>query len=291
MVSDRSPQTPLQACAAPLGPESLTWKYFGDFRIVLFGAQRITATETAFPAISRGLEEHSDFFADGFGRGLRTFRALMKTVYGPGSQRQGAEVRGFHDHVKGEMPDGSRYHALDPEQWYWIHATFVDHLIYSTDTFIRRLSYDEKVQIFEESKTWYALYGVSDRFQPATYEEFLVYWETKLDQCESTTVLRYGTGYLVKGIPAPRHVPRPVWRLLSWPLRKYAEVIFVGSMPEQVRTALGLPWTPRQERRFQRTAAVIRCLSPVFEVLPERVLYWPVAIAARKHHVRGRDRQ
>lgn len=283
MVKADQSTTPPEVSGAPLGPESLTWRYFGDFRLVLFGFQRITATETAFPEISRGLEEHSNFFGDGFGRGVRTFRALTRTVYGPGSEQSGAEVRDLHKHVKGEMPDGSRYHALDPEQFYWIHATFVDHLIYSTDMFIRRLSFEEKVQIFEESKTWYSLYGVSDRFQPRTYDEFLGYWDSMLDRCESTKVLRYGTGYLVQGIPAPRHIPGPVWRLISWPLSKYADLIPVGSMPAQVRAALGLRWTPAQERRYQRVAAIIRRLNPVFEALPQRALYWPAAIDARRH--------
>lgn len=280
--ADRS-STPPEVSGAPLGPDSLTWRYFGDLRLVLFGFQRITSTETAFPEISRGLEEHSNFFGDGLGRGVRTFQALTKTVYGPGSRQWGAEVRDFHKHVKGEMADGGRYHALDPEYFYWIHATFVDHLIYSTDMFIRRLTFEEKAQIFEESKTWYRLYGVSDRFQPRTYDEFLVYWEGMLDRCESTKVLRYGTGYLVQGIPAPRPIPRPVWRLISWPLNKYANLISVGSMPDQVRAALGLRWTAAQERRYQRAAAIIRRLNPLFEALPQRARYWPAAVAARRN--------
>lgn len=278
---------PVPSAGAPLGPESLTWRYFGDFRILVFGFQRITATETAIPEISVALFEHSSFFGDAIGRGQRTFRPIMKAVYGPDPEDWGGQVRDFHTHVKGEMPDGSRYHALDPELFYWIHATFVDHLIYSTDMFIRRLSYEEKVQIFEESKTWFSRYGVSGRFQPATYEEFLVYWDAMLERSEATKVLRYGAGYLNKGIPAPGPIPRPIWRVISAPLNAFARLVMVGSIPEQVRTVLGLSWTPRQERRYQRVAAVIRRLNPVFNALPQRTLYWSAAIEARRrasHH-------
>ncbi|MGC7323041.1 oxygenase MpaB family protein, partial [Mycobacteroides abscessus subsp. massiliense] len=93
-------------------------------------------------------------------------------------QKWGRMVRDFHKPITGTISDGTRYHALNPELFYWAHATFVDQVLYITDTFIRRLSYEEKVRIFEESKVWYSLYGVSARNQPQTYDEFVTYMES-----------------------------------------------------------------------------------------------------------------
>lgn len=42
----------------------------------------------------------------------------------------GRTVRDFHTGIKGTFPDGERYHALDPETYYWAHATFVDTMLY-----------------------------------------------------------------------------------------------------------------------------------------------------------------
>ena len=51
-------------------------------------------------------------------------------------------------------PDGSRYHALDPETNFWAHATFVEQVLYFADTFVKRLTREEKEQIYLESKSW-----------------------------------------------------------------------------------------------------------------------------------------
>ena len=58
----------------------------------------------------------------------------------PTPRRSGHEVRDFHRPIKGKLPDGSPYSALNPDTYYWAHACFVEHLITATDTFIRRLS-------------------------------------------------------------------------------------------------------------------------------------------------------
>ena len=157
---------------------------------------------------------------------------------------------------------------------------FVDQVIYTTDTFIRRLSDAEKAQIFNEGKTWYSLYGVSDRAQPQTYDEFVAYWD---DMCERSvphkTVL-YGTGYIRKGIPAPRRVPKPVWRILSAPFNAYTRLVLVGTMPPQMRDVCELEWDDKREKRFQRFAAVMRALNPLINMLPVGLIYTPWAAKA-----------
>ena len=73
------------------------------------------------------------------------------------------------------MPDGGRYHALDPDTYFWAHATFVEQVLYFADTFVKRLSRAEKEQIYLESKAWYRRYGVSGRPMPTDYAEFEKY--------------------------------------------------------------------------------------------------------------------
>ena len=89
------------------------------------------------------MEDHSVIFSDFIGRGKRTGPPIMKTVYSEDPYGWGHKVRDFHRDIKGTISDGSRYHALNPELFYWAHATFVDQTIYVTDTFIRRLSCEE----------------------------------------------------------------------------------------------------------------------------------------------------
>lgn len=93
------------------------------------------------------------------------------------------------------------------------------------------------------------------------------------------TVL-YGTGYLRKGIPGPRRIPKPVWKLISAPLNAYARLVIVGTLPPQMREVCDLEWDDKQQKRFQRFAAVVRALNPMINRLPIRLVYAPWAADA-----------
>ncbi|MFX0580266.1 oxygenase MpaB family protein [Nocardia nepalensis] len=269
--------------APPLGADSLIWKFYGDVRVQLFGFQRLASTENSIAQLAQAVSDHSVIFGDFLGRAKRTAVPVLRTVYGPDPHDWGRTVRDFHKPIKGTMPDGSRYHALNPELFYWAHATFIDQILYNTDTFIRRLSYEEKARIFDEGQQWYRLYGVSCRNQPQTYDEFLRYWDDMLDLMAANPMVRYGTGYIRKGIPGPPRIPRPAWKLLSAPINGYTRTMIVGTLPPQTRAACGLPWNDRRERRFQRIAAAIRAMNPALNRLPIRLLYAPWAVDGWKH--------
>ncbi|GAA3043984.1 oxygenase MpaB family protein [Gordonia defluvii] len=255
-----------------LGADSLVWKYYGDIRGIL-GFQRIAGTENCIEQLAKGVEDHSVIFNDFIGRALRSGPPIMRTVYSADPHTWGYRVRDFHRNIKGTVSDGSRYHALNPELFYWAHATFVDQVIYITNTFIRRLSDAEKEQIFEESKVWYQLYGVSARSQPQTYAEFLQYWDSMLERFVPTKTICYATGYLRQGIPGPAWVPRPVWRIVSVPLNALVRTVIIGTLPQQTRDVCDLDWNPAMQRRFERFAAFMRTLNPVFNRLPAKWLY------------------
>ncbi|WP_209898890.1 oxygenase MpaB family protein [Nocardia goodfellowii] len=267
------------ADAPRLGAASLVWKFYGDARGLL-GFQRLAGTENCIEQLGKAVEDHSVIFSDTLGRARRTGPPIMQTVYSVDPHFWGRTVRDFHRPIKGTISDGSRYHALNPELFYWAHATFVDQVLYITDTFIRRLTYAEKVQIFEEGKVWYQLYGVSSRNQPQTYADFIEYWEGMLDRFVPTKSVLYGTGYLRRGVTGPRWMPAFAWRLLSAPLNALLRNIIVGTLPPQMRQVCRLDWNAKKERRFQRFAAGMRALNPLFNKLPLRILYLPWAAEA-----------
>ena len=265
-----------------LGADTLVWKFYGDIRGAL-GVQRTAGTENCIEQLGQAVLDHSVIFDDFLGRARRTGPPVMSTVYSTDPEKWGRTVRDFHRDIKGTISDGSRYHALNPELFYWAHATFVDQVIYVTDTFIRRLTYAEKEQIFDEGKIWYALYGVSARSQPETYAEFLSYWDDMLDRFVPHKTIVYATGYLRQGVPRPKRIPAPLWRVLSVPLDAVLQTVIVGTLPQQMREVCRLDWNDKKERRFQRFAAVMRALNPVFNRLPLKWLYVPWAYDAWQH--------
>jgi uncharacterized protein (DUF2236 family) len=272
--------------ALPLGPQSLVWRYFGDNRMYLIGP-RPAVLQNMLAELGQGVLDHSTFFADTAERLKRTIPPIFNTVYGSNDDNAGRQVRDFHQHVKGDMPDGGRYHALDPETYYWAHATFVEQVLYFADTFVKRLTRAEKEQIYLESKTWFRRYGVSDRPMPANYAEFERYWDRMMDEIiVAHPTAKYGVGYVTKGFPRPKAAPPWLWRLTAPMFNPIAAFLTTGGLPPRARDLLGLPWSGSQERRYQRFATFWRSrqVNWLWDHLPMRVRYNGYAL---KGYARG----
>src|SRR5689334_3786964 len=278
---------PTATDALPLGPDSLVWRYFGDNRMYLIGP-RPAVLQNMLAELGQGVYDHSTFFADTAERLRRTIPPIFNTVYGSEADNAGTQVRDFHHHVKGEMPGTDRrYHALDPDTYFWAHATFVEQIYYFADTFVKRLSPAEREQIWQESKTWYRRYGVSDRPMPATYADFERYWDTMLERVVvAHPSAKYGVGYVTKGFPKPKAVHPLVWRLVAPIFDPLAAFLTTGGLPPRARELLDLPWSDRQERRYQRFAALWRSrpVTWAWDRLPMRVRYTGYAL---KGYARG----
>ncbi|TPG31482.1 oxygenase MpaB family protein [Mycolicibacterium hodleri] len=264
-----------RADALPLGPESLVWKYFGDNRMYLIGP-RPAVLQNMLAELGQGVLDHSVFFSDTAARVKRSIPPIMMTVYGAADSGEGTRVRDFHRDIKGDMPDGNRYHALDPDTYFWAHATFVEQVLYFADTFVKRLTRDEKERIYAESKTWYRRYGVSDRPMPAEYADFQRYWDRMMDDIVvAHPTAQYGVGYVTKGFPQPKGLSPLTWKLLSPLFNPIAAFITTGGMPPRARDLLGLPWSERRERAYQAFAAVwrTRAVNWAWDRLPMRLRY------------------
>ena len=261
----------------PLGPGSLTWELFGDVRMLLQGP-RAAVLQNMLPSLGQGVEEHSVWFADTVNRLRRSIPPIFRTVYGADPTTTGHEVRDFHKHIKGKLPDsGKPYHALNPHTYYWAHACFVDSMVTATQTFIRDLSPAELDQIIAEHVTWYDRYGVSepqivDGGIPRTWAQFDEYFQRMLDdELVRHRTAAYGLGYTVKGWPKPEQLNPLVWKAIARPLNAISSSLSLGGMPPEGREILGLPWDEARERRYRRFAACVRAAGPVISRLPRRM--------------------
>lgn len=282
----------LPAGGLPLGPDSLTWELFGDLRMLLQGP-RAAVLQNMLPSLGQGVEEHSVWFRDTVNRLQRSIPPIFRTVYGPDPASTGHEVRDFHRHIKGKLPESGRpYHALNPHTYYWAHACFVDSMITATQTFIRPLSPAELDQVIAEHVTWYDRYGVSepaivDGGIPRTWAQFDAYFTHMLDEeLVRHRTAAYGMGYTTKGWPRPKRLNRLVWKVIRRPLNAVSASLSIGGMPPRGREVLGLPWDEGRERRYRRFARLVRALGPLIDRLPRR---WRMApIPARAFAREGR---
>jgi uncharacterized protein (DUF2236 family) len=60
----------------------------------------------------------------------------LGVVYdGNRAARTGEQIKSYHYTIKGSTPPGRRYHALNPETFYWAHTTFFMLVIKVADYF------------------------------------------------------------------------------------------------------------------------------------------------------------
>jgi uncharacterized protein (DUF2236 family) len=202
----------------PLGPDSLTWRCFGDMRALLL-VSRAGILQNMHPAIGAGVQRHSDFFVNPWNRLLRSAPPILGVVYdGPRALGTGATVRDYHRGIGGTDDAGRRYHALEPETYYWAHATFFEAQIALRELLGRPLSAAEQEQLYRESVQWYAQYGVTMRPVPSDYAAFRAYWDDVVEHVlEVTEPVRWTLEPArVRDTPRPyAWIPRPLW----WALR------------------------------------------------------------------------
>lgn len=260
----------------PLGPDSLTWRYFGDWRGVLL-APWAGAMQNMHPQLGAGVAEHSRFFEERWQRLFRSLYPIGGVVYdGPRAARTARQVRGYHDTIKGVDRHGRPYHALDPDTFYWAHATFFVLTLLVADRLGPGLTEAEKRQLFDEHVQWWRMYGMSMRPVPATWEDFRSYWEHMAaevleDNRPTRDVLDMAE---LARPPALRLLPEVVWRRVRRVQARAFVWFTVGFFPAAVRRRLGYTWTVRDERRLRRLGRLIhRC--------------WRLVPPARRYHPRA----
>ena len=267
-----------EAPPTPLGPDSLTWKYFGDWRGLLQGPWA-GSMQNMHPQLGAAVEEHSIFFKERWPRLLRSLYPIGGVVFdGDRAPQTGAEVRDYHVNIKGVDAQGRRYHALNPDVFYWAHSTFFMGTIIVAERLCGGITEAEKRQLFDEHLTWYRMYGMSMRAVPQTWEEFQVYWE---HMCTDVLENNYAAREVLDltDLPKPPFVPwMPDW---MWKANRRLVAPFfvwmtVGLYHPSVRARMGYTWSARDEWLHRRFGGLVHL---IFSALPKRTRMHPRARA------------
>ncbi|MER5884807.1 oxygenase MpaB family protein [Streptomyces sp. NPDC001941] len=289
----RTARTTARGASEPLPPPpgGVLWSLTGDVRGLLMLPAALTL-QVAHPAVGAGVDEHSVFRTDPWGRGERSLRSLQLWVYGgEDALAEGRRLRELHKSIRGTDTRGRRYHALTPAHYAWVHATGFPVFQHAARYLFRPLTPAQERRMYEEWLRVGRVLGIHDRDMPASIEEFWPYFRRVLaEDVEATAVVRELLA-TDQHVPAPDRGPLPVrlllralWPLLLPPLARFRSFVTVGLMPPGAREAIGLPWSADQERRLRRLSRVVRLVVPV---LPERLRYLPLARRARARHRAG----
>lgn len=134
------------------GPQSVAWRVNGDVTSMMVGGVTALLLQMLHPAVLAGVWDHSNFRTDMLGRLRRTARFIAVTGYADREEALAAiaQVRAVHDRIGGTLPDGTPYHANDPELLAWVH---VSEAVSFLDAWIR---YAEPDMLLSEQDRYFA---------------------------------------------------------------------------------------------------------------------------------------
>jgi uncharacterized protein (DUF2236 family) len=258
------------------GPDSLTWRHFGDARGLLF-VVRAGVLQAMHPAIDAALRQHSDFFENPWNRLLRSSGPILGVIYDrPGRAEETATwVRDQHKGIKGETASGSKYHALNPDAFYWAHATFFESIIAVQARLGNPLSRVDQERLYDESIGWYEMYGLTMRPVPPDYAAFERYWSEMLHDGLEATEVALGTFKGSMNVPAPyRQLDGLPWTIMKPFVTRAPTFVARGTLPVPAREKLGLKWSAVDELALRGMLAPLQHGWPL---VPEQARWHPRA--------------
>jgi len=259
------------ASGAPLGPGSLLWEVAGDPRGLIPGTAA-GIMQLMLPGLGAGVSDHSNFFEDPYDRIFRSIPYIWRSIFAGDDVQgdaRGREIRDFHPDIKGVDHHGNRYHALDPDVFWWAHATFTWEFFRARELYFPRpLRRAERERLYAETVTWYRRYGVSDRPVPPTYDDFRARFdEIVRDELELTPAVEWVLD--PKTNPGassdPARLPGPLAPLSGLATKVGSEVLRVlvyGGMPDTVRRTFEFPWSNGDRVAFAAICGALRTSGP-----------------------------
>ena len=252
------------------GPESVTWRVHADPSMALAGL-RALLLQAVHPLAMSGVEQHSDFRNDPWGRLFRTAEYVAVTTYGTTEQagRAGAKVRGVHRRLAGIEPEsGTTYRVDDPELLRWVHCVEVESFLSTALRCGMRLSRADQDRYYDEQTTGAALVGLDSATVPGSVSQMAAYLRDMQSELRLTEAARRSVRFILWP-PMPALVrlgtpARPAWVALA--------TAAFAMLPRWARRIYGLPGLPTTD--LAATAAGIAFRTGVL-VVPEALRHGP----------------
>jgi uncharacterized protein (DUF2236 family) len=260
-----------EARAFAVEPGSLCWERASDLRTML-GAGPALLLQVAHPTVGAGVAEHSDFQRDPWGRLFRTLDFVNMIIYGgpEGAARTGRAVREMHKRIKGFKPDGSRYHALEPEAYAWVHATLAWTIIDAHGKFGAPFTFSEKRTFWRQWLGVGHFLGVREGDLPTDWPGVERYVDTMIEErLEDNDTVRTVLASLEARSTPPFPGSPVLWPVIRPGAERTSRIATAYLLPPRLRAKLGLTMTRGQLLEMRALGRVMRASG---RVLPRNVV-------------------
>ena len=248
------------ADAGLFGPRSLVWRVHRDRAFPLAG-MRSLMVQALHPLAMAGVEQHSDWKRDPFGRLGATSGYVLTVTYGDtvSAKAMAARVRSVHTSVRGtDTVTGLQYSASDPALLLWIHAGLVDSIVDVVQRYGRGLDPVEADRYVAEMVTFAEIVGVPAEMVPTSVKALSEYFES-VDLLQATPAARDAIG-VVLDPPELDDELRELWHELGQ--------VAIGTLPGWARSLYGFAEPPPELMEREPVRQLIGALDLAFESLP-----------------------
>jgi uncharacterized protein (DUF2236 family) len=226
------------------GPESIAWRLNREAYLLLGAGPRALLLQLAHPLVAEGVDQHSNFRRDPWGRLHGTLASYLRIVYGTrhGAQAEIRRLNSLHRAVRGPVADATAraitgaeaYEARDPVLSLWVHATLVESTMAVYDAWFEPLGAGQRARFYAETVPIGRAFGIPDELLPADLAAFETYWSAMLAPGGPVHVTPTARD-LVATILHPPVGPLPtiLYDWLLWPAMEL--------LPGRVRDEYGIP--------------------------------------------------
>jgi uncharacterized protein (DUF2236 family) len=269
------------------GPASRMWRINRE-AVILGAGPAALLLQVAHPLVAEGVAQHSRFESDPIGRLRGTLRTTLDLVFGDGPTAEAAirRLNRIHAGVRGPVQDpaaraatgADAYRALDPELLLWVQATLIVTSVDAYARWVRPLDDVDREAFWAEARSVGVRMGIPLERSPATWADLIAWWDRTLapDGPIQVTPTARALAPLILRPPMPL-VPAWGTHLLALP--------GLGLLPERLREAYGIAWSPTRARLADALALGVRAWTGV---VPAR---WRSLPPARRADARARRHQ
>jgi uncharacterized protein (DUF2236 family) len=278
----------VSAATAPLLPaDSIVRRRASDPRIG-GAAGYALALQVGHPTIAAGVRDHSDYAADAWGRFFRTADFVLLLAYGDGPTvaKLGDDLRKQHAAIRGTDLDGTRYSALEPSAYAWVHATLGIAIVKAHDVMGATFTPAERERFWQEWLLLGDVLHVKRSQLPATWHGVDAYVQRMIDDVlVDNDVVRdvQSAAVRVRGTAPVRWMPTRMWEATSRPAGPVLRILGTGMLPPELRERFGVRWTQRDERVFRAWCRVSKASGRVLPGFARRTA--PTMFRMRRREV------